>query len=290
MNQNVAVTQTLPGPIAILKEAWVIYKAHLKDFLLISIPSAILMFLNMFLIKLPTNPIEIGFILVAFLIISLTYCCSFLTIYYLLKYNEQKIGVMGAFKQALTNLNDYIWLGIIHFLVTFSWFFLGFIPGIIVGFFFSFSTLAFVFEEDRGITALQKSREYIRGKFFAVAWRWVACILITMIITMIFSILQSIFITTLTFISIFIAVILKFNIISLISLLMGIISAVMNLCISIFSYSFSPLALYILYSHLKMNRQNMILPSKTPYKIEIGISLALVIIIVGVFIFFAIHP
>ena len=61
--------------------------------------------------------------------------------------------------------------------------FLFFIPGLIFAVWFSLAAFVFVNEDTQGMSALLKSKEYMRSQWFAVFWRWLALLLIAWLIS-----------------------------------------------------------------------------------------------------------
>lgn len=65
----------------------------------------------------------------------------------------------------------YIWLRVIWVLIIIGGLFLLIIPALVFLIWFAMAEYVFVVEGDRGMDALLKSREYIRGNFWPIFWR-----------------------------------------------------------------------------------------------------------------------
>jgi hypothetical protein len=84
---------------------------------------------------------------------------------------EEEISVRDAYKRGWSLLPAYLWLLIILTLIEMGGFVLGFIPGIIFQIWFSLAVFVFVFENLRGFQALLRSKQMVKGKFWAIFLR-----------------------------------------------------------------------------------------------------------------------
>ena len=84
---------------------------------------------------------------------------------------EEEISVRDAYKRGLGLLPAYLWLLIILTLIEMGGFVFGFIPGVIFQIWFSFAVFVFVFENLRGFQALLRSKQMVKGKFWAIFLR-----------------------------------------------------------------------------------------------------------------------
>ncbi|MDP3947529.1 MAG: YciC family protein [bacterium] len=87
---------------------------------------------------------------------------------------DERLTWQGAYQEALVLIGSYALLVFLYALLVGAGFFLLVIPGFIAAVWFSFAGYVLVFEEARIVDCLRRSREYVRGRFWAVAWRHVA--------------------------------------------------------------------------------------------------------------------
>lgn len=197
-------TSSLPNAIELLKQSLNIYKQNLKVF---SIIIFVLTFIGFFaknlsafyLIKNKLNIsifltllIGIGILLVIFIFSILT----FYALLYLIKNGSEKIGFIEAYYQSFKILVPGLWLYFLLSLIILGALALFLIPGIIFGIWFMFLPYILVNENLKGMDALLKSREYVRGYWWRVFWR---LIIVLILITIVY--LPFLFLSPKTFIS-----------------------------------------------------------------------------------------
>ncbi len=90
---------------------------------------------------------------------------SQLALIYVIKDPHEKIGIKEAFKRAWPKVWAYWGIALLAGFITMGGVFLLIIPGIILGFWFSMALYILVAEDIKGMNALLKSKEYVRGKF-----------------------------------------------------------------------------------------------------------------------------
>ena len=84
---------------------------------------------------------------------------------------DESLGIRDALAKGWKKVYSFMWLvSILGFLVT-GGFLLMFIPGIIFLVWFSFAQFILASEDDRGMNALLKSKEYVRDRWFEVFLR-----------------------------------------------------------------------------------------------------------------------
>lgn len=96
---------------------------------------------------------------------------SFCAIIYLIRNNSKKIDFTEAYSQSFKLIPSLLWLSFLggFIILEASVFFI--IPGIIFGIWFLFAPYILVNDKLKGMNALLKSREYVRGYWWAVFWR-----------------------------------------------------------------------------------------------------------------------
>ncbi|MGB9877947.1 MAG: hypothetical protein ACPLPS_09295, partial [bacterium] len=84
---------------------------------------------------------------------------------------EEKTSLTTAFKKSWRFSLPFLWVVIVCKLIWVGGWILGFIPGILFYIWFSLAVFAFLFEDKRGFSALQRSKQLVRGKFWWVFLR-----------------------------------------------------------------------------------------------------------------------
>ena len=92
-------------------------------------------------------------------------------ILFTIKDSEEKIGIKESFKRSKKYIAPYFLVSILVALVSFGGMIIFIIPGIIVGIMIMFAVFVLVNEDTRGIDALIKSREYVRGHWWPIFGR-----------------------------------------------------------------------------------------------------------------------
>jgi Flp pilus assembly protein TadD len=90
---------------------------------------------------------------------------------FLMAVADQRCGVKKAFRVARPKTLAQIWLGVITGLILTGAHLLLIIPGIIFSVWFFFAPFVFIEEDERGLSALLKSKEYVRGRWVPVLLR-----------------------------------------------------------------------------------------------------------------------
>lgn len=178
---------SLPGATEIFSQAWTIYKQRLGTFLGIliipilsaaavlaifsgSLVSSIFLFFSKFSLA------GIGlFILLAILFFIINFTGQIwgqTALLYAIKDSQEKIGVVESYRRGWRKIISYWWVSLLVGLITTGGFFLLVVPGIIFSIWFSLATFILIAEDLTGMKALLKSREYVRGKWGSIFWRF----------------------------------------------------------------------------------------------------------------------
>lgn len=174
---------SLPGVLILLQEAWLLYKSRWVTLTIIFLPAVLiplLITLGLFipLKSLATAGFEgLGLVFIyfplVFLVSSLVSwglnALAHISLLFALK--ERENGVLESYKKGLTKTIPYVWIMLLWGLITLGGLVLFVIPGLIFLVWFSLSAVVLVNEDVKGMNALLKSREYIRGRWLPVAWR-----------------------------------------------------------------------------------------------------------------------
>lgn len=99
--------------------------------------------------------------------------------------SSETLGIKDALEQGSQKIWSFIWIFTLLGFIIPGGFFLFIIPGIIFSIWFFFSQFILAQEEERGMNALLKSKEYVRGYWFDIFLRLFLIWLISAVINMI---------------------------------------------------------------------------------------------------------
>lgn len=169
---------SLPSPTVILREALAIYRQRFSTFVgTMIIRELMMIFLIVALVLLARNyppSLFLFFILFAILFVIAVFisqCWGEVALIYAIKDSEEKIGVIELYQWAWEKAISYSWLFLLRFLIIIFGFLLFLIPGIIFSVWFSFAGFVLINEDLKGLNALWRSREYVKGRWLSVFWR-----------------------------------------------------------------------------------------------------------------------
>lgn len=183
------LAQTIPSlssaPV-ILGQAWSIYKQRLGTFLGVMLAPMIIVavflaispngwffktssFFSKFTIGgvSPIIPLAILF----FIAITISQTWGQIALLYAIKYNQERIGVIESYRRGWKKIFSYWWVSLLVGFIALGGFLLFIVPGIIFTIWFSLALFVLITEDLKGMNALLKSKEYVKGKFGSVAWR-----------------------------------------------------------------------------------------------------------------------
>lgn len=186
----------------LLSKTFQIYKKRIGVFLVISVIPFLtyLVFVPFFLIPLFLNLPFIAFYksLGPFLLIPLISVIVVLgimmvivnlwagvSLLYAIKERDQEIGIRESFAKAWPKILSYWWISILVGVITMLGFLLLIIPGIIFSIWFSLASYALVSEEKKGMKALLRSKELVKGYWWKIFWRFLVLTSIVFLITFI---------------------------------------------------------------------------------------------------------
>ena len=190
---------TLPGPIALVKESWVIYKKSFWNIIgvgLLAILTVLgyivlgglggglmaVIFANHFNIfsYLFIGIVGVLYLLGFFAVIAWAQAAFVVVI----RDSGKKTGSRLAFKNARQYAIPLVMTSLLSMVLVFGGVLLFIIPGILLGIWFSYSIYAIVCEDKKGLLALHSSREYFRRKFWKIIGREIAVRLPEIILSM----------------------------------------------------------------------------------------------------------
>jgi len=174
---------SLPSPISLLKQAWEIYKRNFKTLAILSLVVSFSSFISNDSSFLGGIIFESSLALYISIIIVVTAISfwGFVATLYTIKDEKNGVNITEALSKGLTKLVPNLWVLFLSVFIMLGGFFLFVVPGIIFWIWFSMSNFVLVTENVGGMSALLKSREYIRGYFWAVAGRLLFFLIITLI-------------------------------------------------------------------------------------------------------------
>ncbi len=86
--------------------------------------------------------------------------------------NKEKINIFEIYRRNINKIIPFLWVNLLVSFVIFGGFLFFLIPGIIYALWFAFSLYVLFNEDIRGVNALLKSREYVRGYWWKILWRF----------------------------------------------------------------------------------------------------------------------
>lgn len=180
-NQQELSTQSfsLPGVGSILKRSWQIYKVSAGTFLgIISLPllfSFFLFFTSFFIKKINLTPTLFLLIFFIFLIIFfLMFFWPQVSLLFAIKEREERIGIKESYKKGWSKIISYFWILFLAGFIILGGIFFFIIPGIVFFIWFSLAPYILVSENLKGFSALIRSKQYIKGYWWKVFWRFLA--------------------------------------------------------------------------------------------------------------------
>lgn len=194
----------LPRAFEILSQAWKIYEQQKVTFWgIMIIPSLVLFIANALvsgiapdlMVRSFSSPdgaktSHFNFVsLILGFIIFVIQIWSQVALIYAVKDNQEKIGTIEAYNRSINKIIPYLWINILTGIAIFIGFILFVIPGIIFGVWFSLAPFILIVEDLRGRQALSKSREYVRGYFGSVFWRFLFIFILIIICVFVVSLI-----------------------------------------------------------------------------------------------------
>ena len=95
---------------------------------------------------------------------------------------EKELGATHAFNLAWHKIGPYWWVALLTGFLSIGGFLLFVIPGVLFAIWFSMAYFVLVAEDEKGMNALLKSREYVKGKAWSVFWRYLILFFFTLLV------------------------------------------------------------------------------------------------------------
>jgi len=183
----------LPNPAQLFGNTWKFYTTHFNKLIaIVSVAVVFSIILNLvvaFMLALGMNqdPEQGALGAVSILVMILSLVSIIVAIWsqtaLLCFLRDTTISFKQAYGEASRLFGSYFWIVFLAGIITLVGFVLLIIPGIIVAIWFSFATYVFIMEGDRGWQALKKSKEYVRGRWWAIFSRFVFIAAIAIVLT-----------------------------------------------------------------------------------------------------------
>ncbi len=107
---------------------------------------------------------------------------------------DTAIAWREAYRETWFKFSSILWVAVLVSFITIGGFLLFVIPGVIFTVWFMFSLVALLVENNRGMEALLKSREYVRNYFWPVFGRYLLFVLISLVVVGVISGLVELFV------------------------------------------------------------------------------------------------
>lgn len=171
------------GPIELLKNSLEIFKRRYKTLIAIFvIPIMIYVILGILaaiggiatvMSAFAGSPFTILFIPVFIIIIITITLISIWSQIALLFSIKDQLGIKESYKKAWHKILSYWWVSILTGFIVLGGFLLFVIPGIVFSLWFSFGIYILINEDIKGLSALLKSKEYVKGRWWGVLLRFI---------------------------------------------------------------------------------------------------------------------
>lgn len=176
------VSDELSGIGSLFRKTWEIYKKRFLTLILILLVSVVIsvipvgVFIGAGLLLSEAYPSIKSAILIGGGVLGVT-IASIALLWgqgaFVFAVSNRSMGIRDAYRRAWQKLWSFIWvLSLLGFVVT-GGFLLFVIPGVIFAVWFAFAYFIFATEDQKGMDALIKSKEYVRGRWFDVFLRLV---------------------------------------------------------------------------------------------------------------------
>lgn len=197
--KKIITTSILPGPIELAKESWEMYKARFWTVVGIGflgyLGIALVLFVTVVLGaivfftlggKLQPNTLSVLGILGVLAIVGMTLMGTWISGSVIVSLDQwkKKIGIKESYALAKPFIFPLLLTSLLSGLIIFGSIFVFIIPAILFTVWFSLAQYSVIIDKKSGLTALQTSREYIRGRFWGVIWRMIAVHLPEIVLSM----------------------------------------------------------------------------------------------------------
>ncbi len=179
----------MPGPIQLFKNSLAIVSANFFLFLSILFIPIVVSFLTALFAPNKATGIMITSESIVYVVLMFIYVVLsvLMTVALILAINDNSITAKEAYRRAWPYFWRYIGLSLLMSIIMMVGFLLLIIPGIILSVWFAFATFVLVLENGAIVESLKKSREYTRGKWWAIFGRLIAMSVFVLLLSMLIS-------------------------------------------------------------------------------------------------------
>lgn len=232
----------LPSPFEVLGQTWNIYKSRLATFLgIMLIPALLLAVVTLISAGVymtnftgGSHMLLVLFVLAVLLAFIITQIWSQVALLFAIRDSKENIDVITAYRRSWGSLLSYFWIVLLAGLAVTVGFILLIIPGVIFLVWFEFSVYVYISEGIKGAESLSRSKQLVKGRWPDV---FVQILFISILIFVIHFIVQE---------------------------LIG--KSLASLLANLFLTPLGATYLFVLYSHLRLNKNepNTVTPEENP--------------------------
>jgi hypothetical protein len=184
----------------LFKSTWEYYKLHFKRLMKISAVMWVIMIasyaamglvIDLSNTKNLTPPVIVVVVIALIITIGAAIWQQVALLYGMTAEGETK-GVSETYKNSRRWLIPYLWVSILSSILIVLGTVVLIIPGIILGVWFSVATYIVVAENQSGVAALKSSKNYVKGRWSKVFWRWIVILLVGLTASIVTSIIGSV--------------------------------------------------------------------------------------------------
>jgi hypothetical protein len=172
-------TAALPSASDLLRSAWHQFKLRWPTYFGIMIAPLIIVIIFGLVTGFGNNPSPsvthststINPILFIILVVAMIIAYLWGGVALLIAIKEDGISIGEAYTKAKASVLPYLWVNILVGLIVMVGFILLIIPGILFAFWYGMAQYIVIDQNIRGMNALRKSKEYVKGNIGAIFWR-----------------------------------------------------------------------------------------------------------------------
>lgn len=182
----------MKGPTVLIQEAFAIYKANIKLFFLIFIvPGILTVTFGYFTAGIEERDMGLQSVVLFTVLFVLLMVVNIAMAIAMVKAvaSPAEVTVQSAYQFAREHFWSYLWVSVLVAIIVLLGFVLLIVPGIIFSVWYVFSYFVLLFEGQRGMDALRRSKEHVRGKWWPVFGRVLFLLLISLILSGILGVL-----------------------------------------------------------------------------------------------------
>ena len=181
----VTPTKALPGISALFKEAWNIYRQRWGVLVGITLIPSLLMFAFSTFDFSGALASWMIILVIAGVLAVVIQIWSQVALLAAIQGSDEGVGVRESYARGGKKFFSYLWICIILSFVLLGGFLLFIIPGIVMSGLFSLALFTLIAEDKRGMDALMRSRQLVRGNWWAVLGRIICVSLLVIIVSVI---------------------------------------------------------------------------------------------------------